>query len=279
MKPELHIEPEVVYRKRKGHGHAHHGGAWKVAYADFVTAMMAFFMMLWIIGASNDEQRKGITDYFTPTIIQQKNSGGSNGVLGGRTLSEENGNASKNEMAGRRPINTVTRTPSSDASDRRRTADDTRFRKVRAIINARIAGDPTMKGLKNQVRLVRNADGLRIDIIERADFLMFTSGTAAFTPAALALIQQVAGAIKDSPNAITIRGHTDSLPFANGAANNWTLSAARADTTRRILTAAGVHENRLRRIEGVADTDPFNPDDLKDPRNRRVSITLLNGNA
>jgi chemotaxis protein MotB len=277
MKPELHIEPEVVYRKRKGHGHAHHGGAWKVAYADFVTAMMAFFMMLWIIGATNDEQRKGIADYFTPTVIQMRNSGGSNGVMGGRTLSEEDGNASKAELAGRRPVTALTKQPSSEADNRRRTADDTRFRKVRAIINARIAGDPTMKGLKNQVRLVRNADGLRIDIIERADFLMFTTATAAFTPQALALIQQVAGAIKDTPNAITIRGHTDSVPFANGSANNWTLSAARADTTRRILTAAGVEENRLRRIEGVADTDPYNPDDRKDPRNRRISITLLNG--
>jgi chemotaxis protein MotB len=277
MKPELHIEPEVVYRKRKSHGHAHHGGAWKVAYADFVTAMMAFFMMLWIIGATNDEQRKGIADYFTPTVIQMRNSGGSNGVMGGRTLSEEDGNAGKTEIAGRRPVTTITKQPSNEADNRRRTADDTRFRKVRAIINARLAGDPTMKGLKDQVRLVRNPDGLRIDIIERADFLMFTTGTAAFTPQALALIQQVAGAIKDTPNAITIRGHTDSLPFSNGAANNWTLSTARADTTRRILSAAGVDENRLKRIEGVADTDPYNPDDRKDPRNRRISVTLLNG--
>lgn len=277
MKPELHIEPEVVYKKRKGHGHAHHGGAWKVAYADFVTAMMAFFMMLWIIGATNDEQRKGIADYFTPTVIQMRNSGGSNGVMGGRTLSQEDGNASKAELAGRRPVTAITRQPSSDADNRRRTADDTRFRKVRDIINARIAGDPTMKGLKSQIRLVRNPDGLRIDIVERADFLMFGPGTAAFTPQALALIQQVASAIKDTPNAITIRGHTDNVPFAAGPANNWTLSTARADTTRRILTSAGVDEKRLRRIEGVAATDPYNPDDLKDPRNRRISIMLLNG--
>lgn len=276
MKPELHLEPEVVYRKRKHHGHAHHGGAWKIAYADFVTAMMAFFMLLWIIGATNDEQRKGIADYFTPTIIQQKNSGGSNGVLGGRTLSEENGNASKAELAGRRPVTSLTRAPSSDLSDRRRTADDTRFRKVRQIINARLAGDPTMQGLKNQVRLVRTPDGLRIDIIERADFIMFGSGTAAFTPEALALLRQVAAAIQPTPNAITVRGHTDSTPYSAGPANNWTLSSARADTTRRILTAAGIEESRFRRIEGVAATDPYNPNDLKDPRNRRISVTLLN---
>ncbi|WP_416909069.1 MAG: flagellar motor protein MotB [Polymorphobacter sp.] len=279
MKPELHVEPEVVYKKRKGHGHAHHGGAWKVAYADFVTAMMAFFMMLWIIGATNDEQRKGIADYFTPTVIQMRNSGGSNGVLGGRSLSQEDGNALKAELAGREPVTAVMRQPSSAQSNRQKTADDTRFRKVQDIINARLAGDPTMKGLKSQVRLVRNADGLRIDIIERADFLMFGTGTAVFTPDALALIQQVAAAIKDAPNAVTIRGHTDSLPFAKGPANNWTLSAARADTTRRILTAAGVDETRLRRIEGVADTDPYNPKNRNDPRNRRISITLLSGSG
>ncbi|GGI69532.1 hypothetical protein GCM10007973_03220 [Polymorphobacter multimanifer] len=287
MKPELHIEPEVVYRKRKGHAHAHHGGAWKIAYADFVTAMMAFFMLLWILGATNEDQRKGIADYFAPTIIQMQNSGGSNGIMGGRALQTQDGNAPAAIPNGARPVATpgggggpmtaeVTSPDKAANPGRRRTADETRFRMVQRIIDARLAGDPTLKGLRGQVRLVRVHDGLRIDIIERADFSMFGSGTAAFTPQALALIRQIAAAVAETPNRLTVRGHTDSVPYAAGPANNWTLSTIRADTTRRILTASGIDEARFRRIEGVADTDPYNPKDRRDPRNRRISITLLN---
>ncbi len=288
MKPELHIEPEVIIRKQKHHGHAHHGGAWKIAYADFVTAMMAFFMLLWIIGATNEDQRKGIADYFTPTIIEMKNSGGSNGVMGGRSLQSEQGVAPSATISGPRPVAVPggggggPMTANDDAKDdqqaaaKRRAADDTRFRMVERIINARLAGDPTLKGLRGQVRLVRTNDGLRIEIIERADFSMFGSGTSAFTPEAMALVNVVAKAIEGTPNLLTVRGHTDSARFAAGPTNNWTLSGARADTTRRILSQSGIDERRFRRIEGVADTDPFNPKDRLDPRNRRISVTLLN---
>lgn len=286
MKPELHIEPEIIYRKAKGHGAAHHGGAWKIAYADFVTAMMAFFMLMWILGATNEDQRKGIADYFTPTVIQMKNSGGSNGVMGGRSLQTEEGNAPHAATAGPRPVpvaggggggpsETAAGTPDKPSPGNRRTADETRFRMVERIIAARLAGDPTLKGLKGQVRLVRVNDGLRIDMVERADFSMFGSGNSAFSPEALKLVHSVAAAIADTPNRLTVRGHTDSQAYARGSANNWTLSTARADATRRALSNAGIDQSRFRRIEGVADTDPFNPADRNDARNRRISVTLL----
>ena len=287
MKPELNIEPEIIYRKRKGHHAAHHGGAWKIAYADFVTAMMAFFMLLWIIGATNEDQRKGIADYFTPTIIQMKNSGGSNGILGGRSLQSESGIAPHSTLAGPRPVATAggggggpmaAETASQDKQinpGNRRAADEARFRMVERIIAARLAGDPTLKGLKGQVRFVRVHDGMRIDMVERADFAMFGLGTSVFSADAIAMIRTVANALYGTPNTLTVRGHTDSVAYSNGDANNWTLSTVRADATRRALSAAGVDQARFRRIEGVADTDPFNPEDRSDPRNRRISVTLL----
>jgi chemotaxis protein MotB len=288
MKPELNIEPEIVYRNRKSRHHAaHHGGAWKIAYADFVTAMMAFFMLLWIIGATNEDQRRGIADYFTPTVIQMKNSGGSNGIMGGRSLQSEDGVAPHATLTGPRPSAatggggggpTEAETASQDNKanpGNRRAADDARFRMVERIVAARLAGDPTLKGLKGQIRFVRVHDGLRIDLVERADFSMFGLGTSVFSVEANALVRTVAQALASTPNRLTVRGHSDSIAYANGGANNWTLSTARADSTRRALSANGVDERRFRRIEGVADTDPFNPDDRKDPRNRRISITLL----
>ncbi len=287
MKPELHIEPEIIYRKVKSAHAAHHGGAWKIAYADFVTAMMAFFMLLWIIGATNEDQRRGIADYFTPTVIQMKNSGGSNGIMGGRSLQSVEGAAPHATLSGPRPVAVAgsggggplameamnqdkQKNPGS-----RRAADDARFKKVEQILAARLAGDPTLKGLKSQVRLVRVDDGLRIDLIERADFAMFALGTSIFTPDAAVLVRSVAIAIAAIPSRLTVRGHTDSTGFAQGGGNNWSLSSARADATRRLRAGSGVEQRRFRRIEGVADTEPFNEKDLADPRNRRISVTVL----
>ena len=287
MKPEsqAQFEPQIVYRKRKVAHAAHHGGAWKIAYADFVTAMMAFFLLLWIIGATTETQRKGIADYFTPTVIQKKNSGGSNGVMGGRSLTDKEGVAPHATVHGQRPspmdggggapAEIVSAPEKGSGPGNRRRADEERFTKVEKIVSARLAGDPTLKGLKGQIRFVRTRDGLRIDIVERADFSMFALGTSVLTPEAIALIRTVARAVTDTPNRLTVRGHTDALAYDDGVSSNWTLSSARADATRRALESGGIVSARFRRIEGVAATDPFNPKDPLDPRNRRISVTLL----
>jgi chemotaxis protein MotB len=318
MKPEGVIEPEVIIKKVKGHGHGHHGGAWKIAYADFVTAMMAFFMLLWILGATNEQQRKGIADYFTPTVIQMQNSGGSNGMFGGRSVTAPDGTSLRAETTGRRPVTSPgsdsrIRTPGTgegnDAEtntgmkagsqtsprpvdsatkgftgtaenargkDNSRARDDKRFEEASRRILQKLLADPTMSGLQGQVKFVRTRDGLRIDLVERADFSMFTLGTSAPTEAAGKLVKTVANAIAETPNHLTVRGHTDALGFSRpGAASNWSLSTARADATRRLLMGAGIPGDRFRRIEGVADTDPFVKDAPLDPRNRRISITLL----
>lgn len=283
MMPEGKIEPEIIIKKVKGHGHGHHGGAWKIAYADFVTAMMAFFMLLWILGATNEQQRKGIADYFTPTVIQMQASGGSNGLFGGQSVQAPDGTSLRPETPGRRPVTAAgsDTQPTRPAPDQGPNAtgkagDDARFAAVARKLQARLEADPTLKGLKGQVKFVKTRDGLRIDLVERADFSMFGLGTSAPTAAAGALVQTVANAIADTPNHLAVRGHTDALGFKGaGGASNWSLSTTRADATRRLLMGAGIPGSRFRRIEGVADTDPFVKDDPADPRNRRISITLL----
>lgn len=280
MKPEGLIEPEIIIKKVKGHGHGHHGGAWKIAYADFVTAMMAFFMLLWILGATNEQQRKGIADYFTPTVIQLQNSGGSNGLFGGKSVVAPDGTSVRPETEGRRPVTAAgsdNNTPSPDREQGQgRDAQRKAFEQLTQLIKRKMAADPTLKGLQGQVKFVKTRDGLRIDLVERADFTMFALGTAAPTQAAGRLVQTVAQAISDTPNRLTVRGHTDALGFSrSGDKSNWSLSTARADATRRLLMGAGIPGERFRRIEGVADTDPYVKDNPTDPRNRRISITLL----
>ncbi len=272
-------EPEVLVKKVKVNSHvAHHGGAWKVAYADFVTAMMAFFLLMWLLGATNEDQRRGIADYFAPTVMQSDNSGGSNGVLAGRSLEEPDGIAPHARRAGIQPV-----APYQAANGARAPArsDDGQLRKVESEIRKRLERDPGLNGLQGQIRVTHTPEGLRIELIDRADYSMFASGTAAMDPRADRLLRVVADVIAPLPQKLAIRGHTDSQPYSapdsRAGANNWTLSSDRAEMTRRGLARAGIPNARFSRLEGVADTEPFNPDEPFDPRNRRMSVTLLRG--
>ncbi len=271
-------EPEVLIKKVKAKGHdAHHGGAWKIAYADFVTAMMAFFLLMWLLGATNEDQRKGIADYFAPTVMESTTSGGSNGVLGGRSIEQPDGAAPYAKRAGIMPV-----APFQAANGARapKTSDDGQLRKVESEIRKRMERDPGLKSLQGHLRMVQTKEGLRIELIDKADYSMFSAGTAAMDPRAGKLLKIVADAIAGTPNRIAIRGHTDALPYSgsrSGSQNNWTLSSARAEATRQALAAAGVDASRFSRLEGVAETEPFNPQDPYDPRNRRMSVTLLQG--
>ena len=266
-------EPEVLIKKIRAKGHGgHHGGAWKVAYADFVTAMMAFFLLMWLLGSTDEKKRKGVADYFSATLIQTESSGGSSGVLGGRSLEEPEGAAPFAKRAGVQLL-----TPADRTEERR--AEQAQLQAMESEIRKRLERDPALKSLQTKLRFSETPEGLRIELIDEADYSMFTSGTAMMDPRADKLLSIVADVIRTVPNKLAIRGHTDSAPFAvrrpGQPSNNWTLSSARAEATRQSLAAAGLPADRFSRLEGVADTDPINPADPFDPKNRRMSVTLL----
>jgi chemotaxis protein MotB len=273
-------EPRPIIVKKiidAGHG-GHHGGAWKVAYADFVTAMMAFFLLLWILGATTEKQRKGIADYFAPTLIEMKlKSAGSNGVFGGDSVVAKDNYPHKAAQTGSKSL-TIPKDAtggSSEAAAAERMRDRVRFGYLKKQIMQRIMSNKALSKLAGNIRFTDTREGLRIDLVDKADFSMFALGTDTLLPEARQLMAQVAQVIQGVPNGVIVRGHTDALPYAAGrSVNNWTLSSARAEATRKALADAGVPGDRFSRIEGVADREPFIPTDRYDPRNRRMSITL-----
>jgi chemotaxis protein MotB len=272
--------PKIIIVKKivdGGHG-GHHGGAWKVAYADFVTAMMAFFLLLWILGATTEKQRKGIADYFTPTMVQMKEkSAGANGPFGGDSITAKDNYPHRAGQTGSRAL-TIPKDATGgqkEAAEAAKQRDRARFTKLRQQLMDKIARDPKLRSLQKNVRFTESPEGLRIDLVDQADFAMFGMGDDGLLPAARALMAQVAQVIAGVPNSVIVRGHTDALPYAAGrTVNNWTLSADRAEATRKALGDNGVGPERFARIEGVADREPYVPADRYDPKNRRMSITL-----
>lgn len=272
-------QPPIIVRKIIVEAHAgHHGGAWKVAYADFVTAMMAFFLLMWLLGATNEKQRKALADYFAPTLVQMReNSTGSDGMFGGRSLTDKDNLPHKAAQTGRRSIDIPrdkTGTLNDKAKDNRSTKamDAKEFEKK---IRDQLKKHPEKLALLKNIRFTDTVEGLRIDLIDEADFSMFALATDTLNPKARVLIGEVAQILDTVDNLLVIRGHTDSLPYASGKnMNNWLLSSARAEATRKEIVNQGVKNTRMARIEGVADTEPYNPDDRMDDRNRRISITM-----
>ncbi|MGN6269975.1 MAG: flagellar motor protein MotB [Sphingomonas sp.] len=281
--------PKIIVKKIfvEGHG-GHHGGAWKVAYADFVTAMMAFFLLLWLLGATNEKQRKSLADYFAPTLVElRENSAGSNGLFGGASLTDKDHYPHKAQQTGTRSLTIPTDSTGGNqvGSGQKGTlknkaqlaAEDMKnFERMHRQVEAEIAGNPKLAKLAKHVHFVRTRDGLRIDLLDDADYSMFALGTTQLEPAADKLLGLIAQSIKGTDNPIMIRGHTDSLNYGDPKTmNNWMLSSGRAEATRQRLAAAGIPEARFDRIEGVADREPMIQANPADPRNRRVAITLL----
>ena len=295
--PLIPAEPiaPIIVKKIIEEGHAGaHGGAWKIALADMMTAMMAFFLLMWLLGATNTDQRKGISDYFKPSaltksVLSVNQTSGAEGVMGGQSIIDETALPRAAAQTGLMQILTPRDASGNKDSEKDKSGDTSQeekrkisneldqanFEKLQKELNERLSQDQDLAKLKDQVNFAREKEGLRVDIIDKADFSMFGMGTTTLSPKSQALIEEIARSIGQMPNKIKVRGHTDSVPFNGPERNNWSLSAQRAEVTRQVIKAKGVDEKRISRIEGVADTEPFNPSNGMDPRNRRISITLM----
>lgn len=271
--PLSNQRPIIVKKSIVQAAHGHHGGAWKVAYADFVTAMMAFFLLMWLLGATTEKQRKALADYFAPTVVEQKHeSAGANGLLEGGSILGNDVHASRTAQPGTRTLTVSKDSPAANRS--RNSADAMNFSSFRQNLRNRLARDKSLYRFAKSIRFTETREGLRLDLVDDANYSMFLVGTDILTPEAQRLLPVVAKALADIPNEIRLRGHTDASVFQNGIRSNWTLSTARADATRRQLMIDGIPSNRFGRIEGVADREPYNPADAFDPVNRRISVTL-----
>jgi len=340
--------PIIIKKHIGGHGGGH-GGAWKIALADMMTAMMAFFLLMWLLGSTNTDARKSIADYFKQTpLLKMGNNAGSNGVFGGRSMISPEGlpdsinqtsavnvmpptqatggndrdegpagsqspdgkskegegrsgmakgpaeggvvddtelgaqgsDATVQEGQPKRGESASTKSAGGVSDDAAKKAaaevDQKNFDALQAQVSEALSKDSTLSKIADQVQFVKVKDGLRIEIVDKADFSMFSVGTTRVLPRASALIAELAKAISNLPNQVVIRGHTDSLAYAlDSEMNNWLLSAERAESTRQLLQKAGVPDGQIARVEGVADTEPYNPQDALDIRNRRISMTLL----
>lgn len=276
------VRPIIVKKIKKIAG-GHHGGAWKVAYADFVTAMMAFFLLLWLLNVSTKEQLNALSDYFDPTKpIVSSDTGGAGGVLGGMSVSPE-GNQSTDvqTLAPDKPLE-LQQKEAQEELDRQaleeqmRKLEEERFEEAKQKILEEIQKSPELAQLEKNLMIDMTPEGLRIQIVDQEGASMFPSGSAKMFEKTKKLLEMVTGVIQKLPNQISVRGHTDSVPYGAGADyTNWELSSDRANASRRVILGAGLPEKRIQNVVGRADTDHLIPDKPLDPKNRRISIILL----
>jgi len=290
-------QPIVIKRIKKVEG-GHHGGAWKVAYADFVTAMMAFFLLMWLINTTTPEQKRGIADYFAPQSIAQTVSG-SGGVLGGKVMGQETARAGgavsmfqKNSPPSKNTSeksaqngqsqggsNNTEGTSSDSQADGQNSTMSTQngdFAHAAEAIHQAIADNPDVAALSKQVVVDQTPDGMRIQLVDQDGRPMFQQGTAAPMPYTRKLLETIAKVIDRLPNRVSISGHTEGKQFTGPSGmTNWELSAMRANAGRAILSAAGLSSDRIYEVAGKAGSEPLLPEDPNASSNRRLSIVLM----
>ncbi|OXI83226.1 flagellar motor protein MotB [Burkholderia sp. AU31652] len=269
----------VVVRRKKGEDHdAHHGGAWKIAYADFVTAMMAFFLLMWLLGSVSKYDKQGIEDYFN-TPLSTLLSGGQDAQAprpsvvqgGGRDMSDPT--PAINAKA--QPV------PASSPAALAGIVDTQKLERLKAKLTAAIAQSPSLRAYQDQIRIAITNEGLRIEIVDSLKRPMFASGSAQPENYATAILTQIGSALDDVDNRVSIAGHTDSTPYPDGSTgySNWELSSDRANAARRALVAGGLREDKLLQVRGLADALPLDKNVADEPINRRISILVMNNAA
>jgi chemotaxis protein MotB len=287
----------IIKRIKKGGHGGHHGGAWKVAYADFVTAMMAFFLLMWLINTTTPEQKRGIADYFAPQSIAETVSG-AGGVLGGKVMGEDSSKAGGAASVFQKNSPTAPSNPShttqagaahgaaadSAAQGAAAAADDHAngstqdgaFAHAAEAIHQAIQDNPDIAKLSKQVMIDNTPQGLRIQLVDQDGRPMFSQGTSEPMPYTKTLLAAIGRIVDQLPNRVSISGHTDGGAFEgpNGM-SNWDLSAARANAARGLMTAGGLDQDRIYEVAGKAGSDPLLPEDPNASANRRLSIVLL----
>ncbi|GAB4041105.1 MAG: flagellar motor protein MotB [Rubrivivax sp.] len=275
------LQPIIVKKVKKG-GHAAHGGAWKIAYADFVTAMMAFFLLMWLLGSTTEGDKKGIADYFQSplkvALMGGSGSGDSSHVIkgGGEDLTRASGQVKNGEVAAdRKTINLKA------LRQEQRRAEIARLEALMKKVEAKIQANPALAALNRQIKLDMTHDGLRIQIIDEDQRPMFESGSAVVQPHMREILRTIGGVLAEVPNHITLEGHTDAAAFGgqDRGYSNWELSADRANASRRELMAGGLPPDHMLRIQGLASSRPFDEQDPRAPVNRRISIIVMNREA
>jgi chemotaxis protein MotB len=286
---------DTIIVKKIIQGGGHHGGAWKVAYADFVTAMMAFFLLLWLLNVSTDEQKNAISNYFDPSHPQVSQSqSGAGGVMGGLSMTPQGAMAtkvqdlvspapsgasatSKNKNTKLNHRQTSNANPTIEkAKEMMRKEEEKKFKEAEQKIKDAIEKDPELKDLAKNLIIDMTPEGLRIQIVDQDGKPMFPSGSAKMFEKTEKLLQKVAGVIVALPNELSVRGHTDSVPYGSDATyTNWELSSDRANASRRVLLESQIPVTRMNNVMGKADTEHLIKDKPEDPQNRRISIILL----
>ena len=275
------LQPIIIKRIKKT-GHAAHGGAWKIAYADFMTAMMAFFLLMWLLGSTSKGELQGIASYFSNpvkvSLMGGDGTGNSNSILpgGGRDLSKSAG-----QVDGGDAERAAKQMWTQMAKEERERNEANRIQELQRKIQSVISSDPRLAEYGSQIQLETTLDGLHIQIVDQQSRPMFDTGSALVKPYMSEILRGIGAALGDVENRIALAGHTDATPYGSGdrGYSNWELSADRANASRRELVAGGLPDNKLLRVEGLASSQLLRPESPTDPINRRISIVVLTEEA
>jgi chemotaxis protein MotB len=276
------LQPIIVKKIKKG-GHAHHGGAWKIAYADFVTAMMAFFLLMWLLGSTTEGDRKGIADYFSSPLKIALLSGGSGAgdashvIKGGGTdLTRTTGQVRRGDIEAERKTINLQALKEQAAREEAASLEGLKQRIEQSVTN-----NPLLVQFRSQIRIDITQDGLRIQIVDEQNRPMFDSGSALVKDYMRTILREIGKVLSEVNNKVTLAGHTDAAPYSSGERgySNWELSADRANASRRELVAGGLREGQVVRVLGLASSSLLDKDNALNPVNRRISIIVMNKDA
>ena len=277
-------QPIIVKKIKKGGGGAH-GGAWKIAYADFVTAMMAFFLLMWLLGSTSQGDLKGIAEYFeNPLKVAQQGgsgSGDSSSVIqgGGRDLTRQSGQVKYGATETKqRSINLSASQDAQALKEKGEREERAKLVELKSQIEARIEANPDLRPFRNQLVLDVTSEGLRIQIVDEQNRPMFASASERLQPYTSVILREIGLILNQVENRVFLSGHTDATPFSGGVGgfSNWELSANRANASRRELIAGGMDPDKVLRVVGMSSIVPFDKEDPFNPINRRISIIVLN---